>query len=144
MEERGFSYRPQIFEQACQLIRAHPLLGLGMGSEYEIHVDDQVWEHSHNIFTHLAITLGLPGAALWLATWLAVGWRAWRYRHVAIGRSLLALWLYASVAWQFDAPFLMQKPDVEWLLGWLPLAVSLGLAWRVRDAKRDAVVAFPP
>jgi hypothetical protein len=30
----------------------------------------------------------------------------------------------------------MQKPSVEWFLGWLPLAMSMGLAWRVRDAQR--------
>lgn len=133
MEERGLSYRPQILEQAFALFRQHPLIGLGMGSHYSIRVGDQIWDHSHNVFSHLAILLGLPGLLLWVALWLVVGWRAWRYRHVAIGRALLALWVYASVAWQFDAPQLLRRPDVEWLLGWLPLAMSMGLAWRIRD-----------
>lgn len=138
MEERGLSYRPQIFEQAMGLFLKHPLLGLGMGSHYTIQVGDQVWEHSHNVFSHLAIVLGLPGLLLWCALWLIVGWRAWRYRHVALGRALLALWIYASVAWQFDAPQMLRRPDVEWLLGWLPLAMSVGLAWRIRDGAPSA------
>gem|GEM_PF-38937 len=133
MEERGMSYRPQILAQAMGLFLQHPILGLGMGSRYTIHVGDQEWEHSHNVFSHLAIVLGLPGLLLWVALWLVVGWRAWRYRHVALGRALLAMWVYASVAWQFDAPQMLRRPDVEWLLGWLPLAMSIGLAWRIRD-----------
>lgn len=133
MEERGLSYRPQILEQAFALFRQHPWIGLGMGSRYTIQVGDQTWKHSHNVFSHLAILLGLPGLLLWVALWLVVGWRAWRYRHVAIGRALLALWGYSTVAWQFDAPQLLRRPDVEWLLGWLPLAMSMGLAWRIRD-----------
>jgi hypothetical protein len=104
-----------------------------MGSRYTIQVGDQVWQHSHNIFSHTAIMLGLPAMLLWLAIWLIVGWRGWQFRHLAMGRCLLALWIYASVAWQFDAPELMQKPDVEWLLGWLPLSISMGLAWRMSD-----------
>jgi len=133
MAQRGLSYRPQIMEQAWKLIEAHPWRGLGMGSRYTIQVGDQVWQHSHNIFSHTAIMLGLPAMLLWLAIWLIVGWRGWQFRHLAMGRCLLALWIYASVAWQFDAPELMQKPDVEWLLGWLPLSISMGLAWRMSD-----------
>jgi O-antigen ligase len=138
MRERGLSYRPQIFQQSFALFAQHPWLGLGMGSRYSIQVGDQVWLHSHNLLSHLAIMLGLPGLLLWMALWLAVGWRAWRYRHVVLGRVLLALWIYASVAWQFDAPMLLRRPDVEWLLGWLPLAMSMGLAWRIRDRAPEA------
>ncbi|GFZ87085.1 hypothetical protein GCM10011408_02170 [Dyella caseinilytica] len=136
VEQRGMSYRPQIFERAWELIRAHPWHGLGMGSHYEIRVDDQIWTHSHNAFTHNAIMLGIPAAVLWVVMWLIVGWRGWLFRHVATGRCLLALWVFATVAFQFDAPELMQKPSVEWLMGWLPLAISMGLAWRVRDSQQ--------
>ncbi|WP_323137528.1 glycosyltransferase [Dyella subtropica] len=138
MRERGLSYRPQILEQSLALFSVHPWLGLGMGGRYTIQVGDQVLEHSHNIFSHLVIVLGLPGVMIFAALWLVVGWRAWRYRHVVIGRVLLALWIYASVAWQFDAPQLLRRPDVEWLLGWLPLAMSVGLAWRIRDHHQPA------
>ncbi|WP_326937886.1 glycosyltransferase [Frateuria sp. Soil773] len=130
---RGFSYRPQIFDQAWRLIEAHPWHGLGLGSEYTIQVGRQTWEHSHNALTHTAIILGIPGLLLLAGLWLAIGWRAWRFRASTAGSCLLALWVYASVALQFDAPDLLQKPGVEWLLVWLPLAMGLGLAWRRHD-----------
>jgi len=132
MKERGLSYRPEILQQSMALFTQHPWLGLGMGSRYTVVASNQDWAHSHNIVTHLAITLGLPGLLLWSLLWLAVGWRAWRYRHVVLGRVTLALWIYASVVWQFDAPLLLRRPDVEWLLGWLTVALSIGLSWRIR------------
>ncbi|MBE1162313.1 O-antigen ligase family protein [Dyella acidiphila] len=135
VEQRGMSYRPQIFQQAWDLIRAHPWHGLGMGSHYEIQIGDLNWSHSHNAFTHNAIMLGLPGGLLWVAMWLIVGWRGWLFRHIGTGRCLLALWVFSTVAFQFDAPELMQKPSVEWLMGWLPLAISMGLAWRVQNIR---------
>lgn len=136
VKERGMSYRPQIFRQAFGWIEQHPWRGLGEGSHYTIQVADQVWTHSHNVFTHTAIMVGIPGALVFVALWLIVGWRAWLFRHVSTGRCLLALWIFATVAFQFDAPELMQKPSVEWFLGWLPVAMSMGLAWRVRDGQR--------
>jgi len=132
MKERGLSYRPEILQQSLAMIGKHPWLGLGMGSHYDIVGEGQTWEHSHNILSHLAILLGVPAMLLWSVLWLVVGWRAWRYRHVMLGRIMLALWIYASVAWQFDAPQLLRRPDVEWLLGWLPVAMSVGLSWRIR------------
>ncbi|WP_158543255.1 O-antigen ligase family protein [Dyella psychrodurans] len=137
VEERGMSYRPQIFEQAKAWIRAHPWRGLGEGSHYTIQVADQTWTHSHNVFTHTAIMVGIPGMLVWVALWIVVGWRGWLFRHLTTGRCLLALWVFATVAFQFDAPELMQKPSVEWFLGWLPVAMSMGLSWSIRDSQRD-------
>jgi hypothetical protein len=133
VEQRGLSYRPQIFMQSAHLILLHPWAGLGMGSRYTIHIADLMWTHSHNAFTHTAIILGIPAALLWLWLWSIVGWRSWMFRHVTTGRCLLALWIYATVAFQFDAPDLLQRPSVEWLLGWLPLAIGMGLGWRARS-----------
>lgn len=141
VEQRGLSYRPQIFVQAAHLIWMHPWTGLGIGSRYTINIEGIVWTHSHNAFTHTAIMLGIPAVLLWLWLWLIVGWRSWRFRHMTTGRCLLALWIYATVAFQFDAPDLLQKPSVEWLLGWLPVAIGMGLMWRTHASQTRAVVA---
>lgn len=143
MAQRGLSYRPQIFQQALELIERHPWLGLGVDGEYHIQVGNQIWLHSHNVLTHLAITVGLPGMCLWMALWLRAGWQGWRQRHGTTGRLLLACWVYASVACQFDAPHLFQQPDVEWVLLWLPLAMSYVLATAQRTAAGAAAEARP-
>ncbi len=130
LSERGWSFRPQIMQYAWALFEQHPWLGLGQGARFTIPVQggmgmDQV--HTHNLFTQVAVEIGLPGLLLWLIVWLGLGWRAWRHRDDAIGRVVLALWVFASVMVQFDLPHLIDSPRPGWLIIWLPLALSLSL-----------------
>lgn len=130
LSERGWSFRPQIMQYAWALFEQHPWLGLGQGARFTIPVQggmgmDQV--HTHNLFTQVAVEIGLPGLLLWSIVWLGLGWRAWRHRDDAVGRVVLALWVFASVMVQFDLPHLIDSPRPGWLIIWLPLALSLSL-----------------
>jgi O-antigen ligase len=134
--QRGLSYRPQILVHALEKIAAHPWGGLGLGSRYTITVGTNSWTHSHNLFTNVAIEIGLPGLALWLGLWLWTGWQGWRARHHETGRVLLAIWVFSTVALQFDGPSLLLSPRSEWLLTWLPFALAI-LIYRWRDSVRS-------
>jgi O-antigen ligase len=122
--ERGWSLRPQIFAQSLNLIAQHPLRGLGQGSPFELNVGTEVLDHAHNMFTQLGIELGLPGLLLWTGIWLALGWRAWRHRDRILGQVVLGLWVFGTVAVQFDLPRLLDSPRPGWLITWLPLVLS--------------------
>ncbi|GLQ98302.1 O-antigen ligase family protein [Dyella mobilis] len=122
--ERGWSLRPQIFAQSMDLISQHPLLGLGQGSAFQIDAGTEVLDHAHNMFAQLAIELGVPALLLWLGIWLTLGWRAWSHRHLALGQVVLGLWVFATVAVQFDLPHLLDSPRPGWLITWLPLALA--------------------
>lgn len=124
---RGLSMRPQIFEHAWALFMQHPVKGLGMGSAFHFEVAGEVFTHAHNLFSQLAIELGLVGLLLWTGIWLALGWRAWRHRHETLGQLVLGLWVFGTVLVQFDQPHLIDSPRPGWLLTWLPLALSLSL-----------------
>ncbi|WP_161809005.1 O-antigen ligase family protein [Stenotrophomonas humi] len=131
LTERGLSFRPQIFEYALGLIAQHPWLGWGLGASFTIPVEagtGMFQVHTHNLFTQVAVELGLPGLLLWLAVWLGLGWRAWHFRQEPLGRVILGLWLFASVMVQFDLPHLIDSPRPGWLILWLPLALSLSLS----------------
>lgn len=125
--ERGLSFRPQIFEQAWALFTQHPLRGLGIGSAFRFEIEGEVFTHAHNLFSQVAIELGLVGLLLWTGIWLALGWRAWRHRHSTLGQVVLGLWVFGMVLVQFDQPHLIDSPRPGWLLTWLPLALSLSL-----------------
>lgn len=130
LTERGMSFRPQIFAHAVSLFSQHPWLGLGMGANFSIPVEagtGMFQVHTHNLFTQLAVELGLPGLLLWLGIWLALGWRAWQHRLEPAGRVVLGLWLFASVMVQFDLPHLIDSPRPGWLIIWLPLALGMSL-----------------
>ncbi|WP_430391879.1 O-antigen ligase family protein [Dyella sp. 20L07] len=125
--ERGLSMRPQIFEQSWALFRQHPLFGLGQGSPFSFQVDGDVLTHAHNMFSQLAIELGLVGFILWTGIWLALGWRAWRHRHETLGQIVVGLWVFGTILVQFDQSHLLDSPRPGWLITWVPLALSLSL-----------------
>jgi O-antigen ligase len=133
--ERGWSLRPQIFAQSMDLFMQHPLRGLGQGSAFELRAGNEVLDHAHNMFAQLAIELGLPALLLWTGIWLALGWRAWRHRHETLGLLVLGLWVFATVAVQFDLPHLLDSPRPGWLITWLPLALSTTLGRQGSSAR---------
>lgn len=132
LSARGWSLRPEIFMHAKELFEQHMWRGLGQGAQFKIVTGGQVLTHAHNMFSQLAIELGLPGLLLWTGVWLVLGWRAWRERASVPGQIVLGLWMFATVMVQFDLPHLLDSPRPGWLITWLPLAMSFSFASRAR------------
>ncbi|MCP6696606.1 O-antigen ligase family protein [Pseudomonas donghuensis] len=126
---RGSSYRPEIFQTSLQMIAEHPWTGLGLGAFYRIQAVGREFDHSHNMFTHIAIELGIPGMLLWLAVWLCVLREIWKARDTAFGKGLMGLWLFSTLAMQFDAASLTGTPRAEWFISWLPVGLATVLVW---------------
>ncbi|MFJ3521886.1 O-antigen ligase family protein [Pseudomonas sp. NPDC090203] len=139
MMARGSSFRPEIFAAAIKMISLHPWGGLGLGSPYNVFVAEGLkFDHSHNLFTHTAIELGLPGMLLWAGIWLTVLWESWRARDTDLGRCLVGVWVFSTLAMQFDAASLTGSPRAEWFISWLPIGLACVLVWA--RAPRHAVV----
>lgn len=134
--QRGSSYRPEIFEAVLGMIGEHPWRGLGLGASYRVNAAGLQFDHSHNLFTHVAIELGLPGMLLWIAVWLFTFGEIVRARHTLLGKLLMGLWVFSTLAMQFDAASLTGTPRAEWFISWLPVGLTLLLPW-VR-AENDA------
>lgn len=126
---RGASYRPQILMASLQMIAEHPWRGLGLGSNYTVFADGQHFDHAHNLFTHVAIELGLPGLLLWAATWIAVLREAWKVRETLYAKGIIGIWLFSTLAMQFDAASLNGTPRAEWFISWLPIGLASVLVW---------------
>lgn len=126
---RGVSYRPQILVASLQMISEHPWLGLGLGGNYKVLAEGVYFDHSHNLFTHVAIELGLPGLLLWCAVWLAVLREAWKARETIYAQGIIGIWLFSSLALQFDAANLTGTPRPEWFITWLPVGLASVLVW---------------
>lgn len=126
---RGASYRPQILLASLQMIAEHPWRGLGLGSHYTVFADGQYFDHAHNLFTHVAIELGLPGLLLWAATWIAVLREAWKVRETLYAKGIIGIWLFSTLAMQFDAASLNGTPRAEWFISWLPIGLASVLVW---------------
>ncbi|WP_194789758.1 O-antigen ligase family protein [Pseudomonas sp. UFMG81] len=127
--QRGSSYRPEIFQAAMQMIGEHPWTGLGLGAFYRVQAAGMVFDHTHNMFTHVAMELGLPGMLLWAAVWLFTLGEIVRARATLFGKVLLGLWIFSTLAMQFDAASLTGTPRAEWFISWLPVALVMLLPW---------------
>lgn len=143
LAERGWSLRPEIFAQARDLFLQHPWTGMGLGARFTIPANGIEQVHTHNLFTQLAVELGLPGVLLWSVIWLALGYRAWRQRAHTIGRIVLGLWVFATVLVQFDLPHLLDSPRPGWLILWFPLAMSLSFPTSSRHAVDEDLAGDP-
>lgn len=124
---RGSSYRPEIFQASLQLIEQNPWTGLGLGSFYSVSAMGQQFDHTHNMMTHIAIQLGIPGLLLWLGVWFGALREIWRVRTTEFGKGLMCLWLFSTLAMQFDAASLAGTPRAEWFISWLPVGLALAL-----------------
>lgn len=139
LTERGWSLRPEIFVQSLKLFLQHPWLGHGQGTPFQLRAGLETLTHAHNLFTQLAIELGLPGLLLWTGLWLALAWRAWRHRRDGLAQVVLGLWVFGTVLVQFDLPYLLDSPRPGWLFTWLPLALSMALG---REATKDEATSL--
>lgn len=143
--QRGTSYRLELWHAGLQLWSEKPLLGLGF---HEFHLSvaglEVLFKHPHNLFLDTAVRLGLIGVLLFLVVWFQTLWRAWQARDQALGYALLALWVFSTVSLMTDGIGLWLKPNADWLITWLPVALGMVLAQRRALARSGDVQAPRP
>lgn len=69
LQRTGFSYRPAIIASDLDLMKAHPILGVGLGA-FRWHVRPP-WEgadlrHAHNLVLAIACEMGIPAAVVFI------------------------------------------------------------------------------
>lgn len=132
---RGDSERMVLIKGALQLIQQRPWLGIGLSSDYEVSAGGVVFGHCHNLILDTAVQYGVIFTALWVWLWLWLGVRAWRHRGESLGMAILMIWVFATVAQQFDVFTVFGRARAMWMVVWMPFVLSLCLG-RSRD--RDA------
>lgn len=110
----------------------HPFVGLGFATNYAADLKALgfpiVASHAHNLFLHIGITLGIPALLLFIVLWLNTAWQAWKHRKTSLGQVLIGIFIYSSIALQFDGVYIWSKPNAVWLMTWLPLVIGFYLS----------------
>jgi len=134
--QRGLSYRPALWSGGLQLIAENTWFGLGF-HEFQLAVPELKiqFKHPHNLFIDTGVRLGVIGLLLFCGLWLLTLWRAWQARDEALGRMLMALWVFSTVSLMTDGIGLWRKPNADWLIMWLPVALGMVLAQRVHSPR---------
>ena len=143
--QRGLSYRPELLREGLELLfSGNPLVGLGLGSSFKLHLVSvtATFDHPHNLFLGVALQLGLVGLFLWGGAWLLMGMLTWRRREMPLGSALLGLWLFASLALLSDGAGPWVKPQEIWFLTWIPFGLALALG-RLTDAGHQSFSQAP-
>ncbi|WP_433861131.1 O-antigen ligase family protein [Pseudomonas thivervalensis] len=142
--QRGVSYRPELWSAGTRLMLEHWAMGLGF-HDYLIPIPEigQSFKHPHNLFLDIGVRLGVPGLMLYGVLWLAAGWRGWVSRAQPLGQVLLILWVFSGVSLLTDGIGLWLKPNADWLITWLPIALSIVLAARGNPEIRNSNGSVP-
>ena len=136
---RGDSFRPSIWLATLSAVVDGGLwFGRGILSDDTLVIAAGEFPHPHNMYLSVFFQGGLVGAALF-ATLIAAVLRTllahYHHRDAKLALGILGL---ALPAWLLDGHELIDKVGMTWFLFWLPVAISLGLAWVGRlDAKRS-------
>jgi O-antigen ligase len=125
--QRGDSERSILMRGAIDLIQQRPWLGIGLSSDYEVSAGGQVFGHCHNMILDTAVQYGLPFTVLWIWLWCWLGLRAWRHRAETLGMTILMVWVFATVAQQFDVFTVFGRARAMWMVVWMPFVLSLCL-----------------
>ena len=135
---RGDSFRPAIWLATLGAVMDGGLwFGRGILTDDTLVTAAGEFPHPHNMYLSVLFQGGLVGAALFAALIAAVVrtlLQHYPHRDAKLALGILGLALPASL---LDGHELIDKVGMTWFLFWLPVAISLGLAWMGRlDAKR--------
>ncbi|MFK3972255.1 O-antigen ligase family protein [Pseudomonas sp. NPDC087358] len=135
--QRGDSERMILIKGALELIAQRPWLGIGLSSDYEVSAGGIVFGHCHNLILDTAVQYGVIFTALWVWLWVWLGFRAWRHRAESLGMAILMIWVFATVAQQFDVFTVFGRARAMWMVVWMPFVLSLCLG----KSEKQATVA---
>lgn len=125
---RGDSERLELLRSAVPLLREHFWIGVGLGTDYAVEGwSGQFHGSTHNFLLHTAIQYGIPALLVWMLLWCMLGWRAWQCRASQLGLAVMLLWVFSSVALQFDVFSLWERTRAMWLMPWVVFLLGLCL-----------------
>ncbi|WP_447753952.1 O-antigen ligase family protein [Pseudomonas nicosulfuronedens] len=126
--ERGDAERFELLRNAWPQIQQHFWIGVGLGADYSVTSGNSVYENgAHNFPVHTAIQYGVPALLAFLVLWGMIGYHAWCCRARALGLSVMLLWVFSSVAMQFDVFSLWERTRAMWLMPWVVILLGLSL-----------------
>ena len=127
MQERGLSYRPEIWMEALRQAANHPWMGLGYNSSYVFNLTHQ-WYDPHNVELAVLLELGAIGLALWLLMHAVALWRSWQCRQDSRFVIASALLVHGMACGLTEGSNFLSRPNENWFLIWIPLALVAALS----------------
>lgn len=129
---RGFSYRPEIWQQALAIAQEKLWLGHGYQSEFIFNAAGRKLEDPHNVELAVLLDTGLIGLALWFSMYAALLRKTVELRHNKTIQLTSALACYGVFAGLTEGSAFLSRPNENWFLTWIPVALFAALSLRQR------------
>lgn len=130
---RGFSYRPEIWQQAWVQIKEQPWIGHGYDHLMVFWVGEKAFADPHNMELAVLFSGGIVGLGLWVALYASALIFSWNNRHnqlVIMGSAALVFGFAAGLT---EGNSFMPRPKEHWFLIWIPFSI-LAAAWAKKRA----------
>lgn len=126
IQNRGFSYRPELWSSAITQIQENFWLGYGIASNSSFYVPslDVYYKEPHNIHLSVFYFVGFTGLILWLCLFSYAAFICFKNKksndfYIILG-GLLIFGITASMT---EGGGFLSRPKEHWFIIWIPLAL---------------------
>lgn len=107
--------------------------GAGVNLVYRYPWGDVVY-YAHSLYLQLWFEYGIVGFALFVLLLCSVLRKAWRLRADPTARVALATLVFALVAMVSEVSTVFSRPNLSWIVLWLPIGLIMGLRSPVEES----------
>lgn len=122
--ERGLSGRLEIWSQAYLAIKEAPMLGYGINSQPALYFSNTVFNSAHNRLLSTIYYTGITGGLLLIAMLVTAFWPV-KFKMSLAAEYAKYLLLFGCLCSLTEGKYIITRPDMVWLIFWLPLSVLL-------------------
>ena len=132
--ERGIPYRLTLWQEATKHISEAPLFGKGWFTDVKIHIPIENLMYSpHNLLLLVCVKSGAIGGGFLLLLIVTALVHSYKYFQASGNWIFICIFAYFIVCMTFDSTHLLYKPNLGWLIFWMPIALIVGEEIRLKN-----------
>jgi len=132
--ERGLSYRLILWKGAIRHISEAPLFGKGWFANVNILlIEENIWRSAHNLLLLVCAKGGVIGGGLLLLLILTTFMHSYKYFVDSGNWIFISIFVYFIVCMTFDYTHILYKPNLGWIIFWMPIALIAGEEIRLKN-----------
>ena len=141
LTQRGFSYRPQIWQVMLGYISENLWFGHGYNSTLEIRIDgvEEVFSDPHNITLSVLYETGVIGFVGWLTLYGVALFGCWKQRWKPLVFISAATLFYGLIAGMTEGGSFLSRPKEHWFIIWIPFLFYVAASTRLGVDNKSVV-----
>lgn len=136
--ERGFAYRLILWKEALKNISEALLFGKGWFADVNVYNPlEKLMRSPHNLLLLVSAKSGVIGGGLLLLLIITAILHSYKYFHASGNWIFICIFAYFIVCMTFDSTHLLYKPNLGWLIFWMPIALLGGEEIKLKSFPQD-------